>query len=583
MTTLPRISLQAIVDTLNASGCTARLVGGDVAIQGMTADSRKAAPGCLFVCKGAAFKPAFLQAALTAGAAAYLCDEQHAAALEAASRTVLEAKDTVHGGQTRTFAALGAESDAAPGTQARADAALGTQDHSRTAAEPAGGAAPAAQAAAGTPPEATGGRASAAQADEAPFPSAPRIVAADVRRAMALAAAIVYDHPDARLRVIGITGTKGKSTTAYMLRSIFQAAGVEPSILGSIETDDGIERCESRNTTPEAPELWRRLRNTEEAGRDAMIMEVSSQGLKYDRVLGLRLDTACFLNIGRDHISPVEHSSFEDYFASKLRIFEQCRTAVVNLDSDHADRVLEAAGAANRTVTFGIDAEGADYRAKAIEPGPHGIAFELAAEGRTHRLALGMAGAFNVSNALAAIAMARLAGVGFDAIAAGLAHVRVPGRMELVASEDGSVVAIVDYAHNELSFRTLFASVAEEYPGRTVIAVFGAPGGKAQERRVCLPRVAAEYADLIVYTEEDPAHERVEDICAELAANTPAGVAHEEVFDREAAVRRAFEAAGAGPAVVLLLAKGDETRQHRGDEYPEVKSDLALAREILGA
>ena len=155
--------------------------------------------------------------------------------------------------------------------------------------------------------------------------------------------------------------------------------------------------------------------------------------------------------------------------------------------------------------------------------------------------------------------------------------------MELVASADGRIVCIVDYAHNELSFETLFSSVAKEYPGRKVIAVFGAPGGKAIERRECLPHVAGRYADLIIYTEEDPAHERVEDICAELAANTPAGVAHEEIYDREAAVARAFEAAGDEAAVVLLLAKGDETTQHRGDDYPEIKSDLALAREILNA
>lgn len=498
MSTLPSISLQSIVDALAAANCPARLVGDNATVRGMTVDSREATPGCLFVCKGVAFKPAFLASAVEAGAGAYLCDEAHAPQLEEVAGTT------------------------------------------------------------------------------------PHIVAADVRRAMALAAAAVYGNPDERLNIMGITGTKGKSTTAYMLRSIFEAAGLETSILGSIETDDGLEHYESHNTTPEAPELWRHLRNTEEAGRDIMVMEVSSHGLKYDRVLGLHLNTACFLNIGRDHISPVEHADFEDYFSSKLRIFEQCETAVVNLDSDHADRVLKAAENAERLVTFGIEHE-ADFMARNIVPSHQGIAFDLVAEGQTHSITLGMAGAFNVSNALAACVMARLAGVGFNAIAAGLAHVRVPGRMELVASADGGVVAIVDYAHNELSFETLFTSVKNEYPGRRIIAVFGAPGNKAEERRECLPRVAGAYANAIIYTEEDPAHERVEDICAQLVANTPAGVAHEVVYDREAAVARAFELAGEGPAVVLLLGKGDETRQHRGDEYPEVTSDLALARMHLNA
>ncbi|MDO4442513.1 MAG: UDP-N-acetylmuramoyl-L-alanyl-D-glutamate--2,6-diaminopimelate ligase [Slackia sp.] len=499
MSTTPSLSLKYLVNLLNNAECPARLEGNDAQISGMTVDSREVAPSCLFVCKGAAFRPAFLASAIDAGAAAYLCDESLVESLAEA------------GGNT------------------------------------------------------------------------PRIVASDVRHAMALAAAAAYGNPDERLNIIGITGTKGKSTTAYMLRSIFTAAGVDTSILGSIETDDGMEHYESHNTTPEAPELWRHLRNTEEAGRGIMVMEVSSHGLKYDRVLGLHLGTACFLNIGRDHISPVEHSDFEDYFSSKLRIFEQCRTAVVNLDTDHAERVLDATRAAERIVTFGIERDDAGYQARNIETSTHGISFDLVAEGETRAFTLGMAGAFNVSNALAAIVMARIAGIGFDSIAEGLAHVRVPGRMELVASADENTVCIVDYAHNELSFETLFSSVAREYPGRKVIAVFGAPGGKAVERRECLPRVAGRYADLIVYTEEDPAHERVEDICAELAANTPEGVAHEEIYDREAAVQRAFEAAQSEPSVVLLLAKGDETTQHRGDDYPEVKSDLAMAREILGA
>lgn len=429
-------------------------------------------------------------------------------------------------------------------------------------------------------------------------PETPRIVVSDVRRAMALVAPAIYDHPERSLDVVGITGTKGKSTVAYMLRSIMDAAGIDTSILGSIETDDGAQHFESHNTTPEAPDLWRHLRNTVDAGRRHMIMEVSSQGLKYDRVLGLAFDIACFLNIGRDHISSVEHPDFEDYFASKLRIFEQCDTAVVNLATDHADRVIKAARGATQTVTFlaahgdgpaadDPSAPAADFVARDVSSTASGLAFTVCEQtgghADKHRIELGMAGLFNVDNALAAIAMARLLGVGYDAIARGLAHVRVPGRMELVSSRDGRVLAIVDYAHNELSFETLFSSVKAEYPGRRVIAVFGAPGGKAQERREALPRVAGKYADLIVYTEEDPAHERVEDICAELAANTPAGVAHEVVCDREQAIRRAVEDARSHeePSVLLLLAKGDETRQHRGDEYPEVKSDLAIARELL--
>ena len=312
-----------------------------------------------------------------------------------------------------------------------------------------------------------------------------------------------------------------------------------------------------------------------------MVMEVSSHGLKYERVLDLRFETACFLNIGRDHISPVEHSDFEDYFSSKLKIFDQCSTAVVNVDSDHKNRILDAAGKAQRIVTFGIEQSDADYTARNISPSAKGTSFDLAAEGETRRIDLGIAGSFNVSNALAAIAMARLAGVDFNTIEKGLSSVRVPGRMEIVASPDGKSLAIIDYAHNELSFKTLFESVKSDYPDRKIIAVFGAPGGKAEERRECLPRVAAQYADFVIYTEEDPAHERVEDICAELAANTPPDLAYEIIADRKQAIERAFQAAENHPSVVLLLAKGDETSQHRGDGYLEVDSDLSVAKRIL--
>lgn len=497
MPSLKIFHLSDIVSKLVQEGCNARLVGADAAVCGMSIDSRAIDENCLFVCKGASFKPQFLTMALRAGASAYVCEKT--------AEEILERN--------------------APGVS--------------------------------------------------------HIVVENIRSAMAVAASFMYDYPDRALNVIGITGTKGKSTTAYMLRSILNAACMPSSILGSIETDDGIVCHESHNTTPEAPDLWRHLHNTEESGRKIMVMEVSSHGLKYERVRGLRFETACFLNIGRDHISPVEHSDFEDYFSSKLKIFDQCSTAVINLDSEQIERIAQAAHKAQRIVTFGIDRNDADYCASNIHPSPKGISFDLTAEEETRAITLGMAGTFNVSNALAAIVMARLSGVSFEHIAQGLASVRVPGRMEIVSSADEQRMAIVDYAHNELSFKTLFESVKREYPDRKIIAVFGAPGGKAEERRECLPRVASNYADLIIYTEEDPANERVEDICADLAANTPSEQSYEIIPDRVQAVTRAFQASEGMPSIVLLLAKGDETTQHRGNDYIEVESDLAIAKRIL--
>ena len=466
-------------------------------VTGADCDSRVAAAGHVFVCKGAAFKAVYLRDALDMGAVAYLCDASHADELAAAA------------------------------------------------------------------------------------PGIPVLVAPDdgLRRAMALVSAEAWGHPDRELPVLGMTGTKGKSTTAYMLRSIFAAGGRPCGILGSINTYDGVERFESHNTTPEAPDLWRHLANTRAAGLSAMVMEVSSQALKYDRTLGLRLRVGAFLNIGRDHISPLEHPDFEDYFASKLRIFDQCDTAVVNLGCDHLDRVLAAAQACDRLVTFSDTDPAADFWADHVATHEGTVGFVAHTPAWTANMHLGMPGLFNIENALCAIAIAQLAGAERAQIRDGLAACRVPGRMELVDSPDPArVAAIVDYAHNKLSYQRFFSSMAKEFPGRRIIAVLGAPGGKAQERRRELPQEASKWADALIYTEEDPAHERVEDINAEMLAATPADQRAESVPSRPDAIARAVDIAYEEdtPALVCLLAKGDETRQHVGDEFVPCETDAEL-------
>ncbi len=514
MSKLPRLTLDDLANNLANHGIAVYLVNtpqkdndSSVAIQGVSIDSRRINKGMLFICKGAAFKASYLADAVSAGAVAYLCENELIDDLVQAA------------------------------------------------------------------------------------PSVPALVVDDLRKAMAYVSAQVYGYPDERLTVYGITGTKGKSTVAYMLKSIFEADGRTPSILGSINTDDGVEHFASRNTTPEAPDLWRHLFNTEQAKRESMIMEVSSQALRYDRTLGLSLTVGCFLNIGRDHISPLEHENFEDYLGSKLKIFEQSKVAVINLNSEFDQRVADAAQLSERVISFGVNRPEANYCASNLHAEVGCVKFDLterredetgnASKPTTIRIKLGMAGLFNVHNALAAIAMARVAGIEFSSITAGLERLRVPGRMEVITSPDGNILTIVDYAHNQLSFEMLFRSVKAEHPNRKIISVFGAPGDKAYERRHELPQVAGAYSDLMIFTEDDPAHERVEDICAELARNTPEKAMFEIIYDREEAIRRAMEEAAQEPSVVLLLAKGAETHQHRGDEYPTIKSDLEIARELL--
>ncbi len=419
-------------------------------------------------------------------------------------------------------------------------------------------------------------------------PGVPALIASDLRRAMAVTSAEAFGHPDRDLTTIGITGTKGKSTVSYMLRAVLD--GGEPystaGVIGSIETFDGVENLESHNTTPEAPDLWRHIAHMRDAHLAYLDMEVSSQGLKYDRVLGLDLDVACFLNIGRDHISPVEHPNFEDYFASKLRIFDHARAAVINLDCDHADVIRTHAEKCERVLSFSAETRpGADVWATDVRSSCGVVQFRAHTPSWEGNIALAMPGLFNVDNALATIAICELLGIGRERIQAALVRAKVPGRMELLLTPDQKVVGLVDYAHNKLSYQKLFSSLKKEFPGFRIIALFGAPGGKAYERRQELPQEAAKWADHLIYTEEDPAHDSLEEICAQLADATPRDTSYEVIYDRPAAVRRAVELGyeGEDRALVCLLAKGDETRQHVGDAFVPCRTDADLFQEAVRA
>ena len=419
-------------------------------------------------------------------------------------------------------------------------------------------------------------------------PDVPALVTGDIRSAMALVSAEAWGHPNRRMRVAGITGTKGKTTVAFFVRSILD--GDEPrshaAMLGTLETYDGVERHPSRNTTPEAPDLWRHLSHAADSGLD-MVMEVSSQGLKYQRVEGVAFDVAAFLNIGVDHVSPIEHPTFEDYLASKLRIFENARTAVVNASFDpaHAEQILAAARACDRVVTFGMDAEtGADVWASDVQPKAGGISFVVHTPVWTRPAHISLSGLFNVENALAAVAIASELGCSPEQIVAGLERCRVPGRMDVVTSDDGRLTAIVDYAHNGMSVASVLSAVRESHPDHYIVAVFGATGGKGAERRFEMPPAAAPYADHLVFTEDDAGPEPVEKICSQMVEATPAGTSCEVVLDRQEAIRHAFDLARAAgrPAVVCALGKGHEARQLRTNGPAPMIPDGDLVRTLLG-
>ncbi len=414
----------------------------------------------------------------------------------------------------------------------------------------------------------------------------PCIRVNDIRRTLAPLAVLYYNDPARRLNVIAITGTKGKSSTAYYLKYILDeylaSQGTTCGILGSIDVWDGVERFESHLNTPEPLELQKHFANALSAGMSYMVMEVSSQALKYHRTLGTRFAAAAFLNIGTDHISPIEHPDFDDYFHSKLKIFAQSSTSCVNLDSDHADEILAAARRdCRRIITFSQKDPSADVYASNVRKRGNDIIFQVTSRQISREFQLTMPGLFNVGNALAAISLCQALGVPQQCIYVGLMKARVPGRMEIYSNADNSVISIVDYAHNRMSFEALFQSVQKEFPGRRIVIVYGCPGKKALLRRRDLGEITGKYADLSILTEEDSGEEDTMSICREIATHIAGqGGKYTIELNRGEAIRQAVMGCDR-PTVILLTGKGAETRQKRGLEYVETPSDVDYVKAWL--
>ena len=394
----------------------------------------------------------------------------------------------------------------------------------------------------------------------------------DIRAAMACLADAAYEHPSAKIKICAFTGTKGKTTSAFVFKSIMDARarrlGMRKTpIISTVMTYDGWEEKASHLTTPEAIELQGHIANAVENGCEELVMEASSQALKYQRVAHIEFAVAAFTNISEDHISPIEHPTFEDYFSSKLLIFKQCRTAVVNLDADHIDEIMRAAQVAERVVTYSLHNCDADIHVEDLRRERGMFVATLCAYGAKRTMSVGTSAEFNVSNALGAIACAFELGASMEDVEAGVSNISVPGRMQMVPSKRKNIVGIVDYAHNAVSLKALLTNVREAYSGHEIIAVFGSTGTKGRDRRVGMGREAGRLADYIVLTEDDAGKEDPSDICKVIAQNirSVGNVPYEIELDRTAAIGKAVECAASlnKPAVVVVAGKGHEHRQLR--------------------
>lgn len=415
-------------------------------------------------------------------------------------------------------------------------------------------------------------------------PSVAVLEIEDTRKALATTAREVYDHPEEKLDILGITGTKGKTTITFMLRSILEAAGIPSGLIGTVVNIAGGEKIKSLHTTPESSDLYKMMKGMADAGDKALVMEVSSQGLKYDRAYGIRYKAAAFTNLYEDHIAPNEHPDMDDYFKSKLKIFDNCETGIINADTPYKDEAASYANDKCRVLFYGT-AEDADIRAYDIrhysEGYESGSVFKISSPWYEGEIKIPLPGSFNVSNALCAISCAGVDGIPFEAVAKGLGKAHVPGRMQPVANELG-ISVIVDYAHNAAALENVLSTV-REYSSKRIISVFGCGGQRSRTRRFEMGEVSGKMADLTVITSDNPRAEEpmaiIEDIVTGIK---PTGGLFEIEPDRAKAIKHAMSIAQSGD-VVLIAGKGHEDYQIFADRtihFDDVEEAAKAASEI---
>jgi len=382
------------------------------------------------------------------------------------------------------------------------------------------------------------------------------------RKAMALMAAAFFHYPTKELITIGVTGTKGKTTTTYMIKGVLEAAGKKTGLIGTIGSLIGDIKVASKNTTPESYELHKIFRQMADAGCEYAVMEVSSQGIKMDRTAGIEFDYGVFTNLSPDHIGTGEHESFEEYLECKSRLFQQCKCGILNADDEHIEGILK-----NHTCEVKLYScdKPSDLNAYDIgylqDNGKLGMHFKtkgiLDEEIKVH-----IPGRFSVYNSLVSVMVCALAGISEEMIAKGLFEVQVKGRVEMVpVSKDFWV--IIDYAHNEVSTRSVLTTLKEYHPNR-LICVYGGGGNRSKLRRYDMGEVTGEMADLSVLTADNPRDEEVSAINADIKV----GLAKHngkyiEIEDRTQAIAYCIKQAQKGDMIVLL-GKGHE-------DYQEVK------------
>lgn len=400
----------------------------------------------------------------------------------------------------------------------------------------------------------------------------------DTRYALALMSAAYFGYPAEKLKVIGITGTKGKTTTTYMVKSILEGVGHKVGLIGTIEALIGGRSIPANNTTPESYTIHKYFAEMVEAGCDSVVMEVSSQGLMLHRTAGIMFEIGIFTNLGEDHIGPNEHKDFEDYKRCKGILFTQCRLGIANVDDPWYEDVFK--GATCKVETFGFT-EKADLRAVDIEhitrPGYLGVRYHVSGL-MDFDVEIDIPGDFSVYNSLTAIAVCRHFDVPVENIQKALKVAKVRGRIEMVKVSD-EFTMMIDYAHNAMSLESLLHTLRDYKPER-IVTIFGCGGNRSKTRRYEMGEVSGRMSDFTVITSDNPRFEEPQDIIDDIITGIKkTDGEYIAICDRKEAIRYSIEHGRPGD-VIVLAGKGHETYQEiKGVKYD--MDDRILVKEVL--
>lgn len=414
------------------------------------------------------------------------------------------------------------------------------------------------------------------------YPEGLTVIAVeDTRLALSYASAAWFNYPAERIPVIGITGTKGKTTTTYMVKSILDNAGIKTGLIGTIEAIIGDKHIHAVNTTPESYIVQQYLHDMIEAGCACAVMEVSSQALLMRRCAGIRFEIGVFTNISPDHIGPNEHKDFEDYLRCKGLLFDQCALGIVNADDAHAADIMQ--GHSCRFETYGIRNQQADLRAVNIKhvmkPGYLGMSFDV--EGAmSFPVELDIPGAFSVYNALTAISICRHFAIEVSDICKALRQAKVKGRIEMVDVSDDFTL-MIDYAHNAMALTSLLSTLRDYNPGR-IVCLFGCGGDRDPARRFEMGEASGRMADLTIITSDNPRTEDPQAIIDDIKTGiSKTDGEYIEIIDRREAIAYAIHHGQPGD-VIVLAGKGHEDYQEiNGKRYP--MDERVIIKEILDA